>query len=183
VIKIRFSKFNFSQFARSSRLFLIFLGLICFQNYKSQIPLTIKVKKLPGDIYFFQKGESSDTITKNQHDLFYLLVPDSVKKNISVLVENGQFVITENDSIVKLNYMQGLKYESLYVKPDILNPTLNTSPKKKNNTLQKNNDHVKREFKTFINGTSVYQLNKILIQLYNKKTGKIFLENIFYYKN
>ena len=120
-------------------------------------------------IYFFPKGANTDSVVKNSNDLFYLVVPDSLKKHIVVYVENGKLVKTTNDSLVKLNYTQGLKYESQFVISEVAE-----APKK-----------LKKEFEliSLINGASSYEKNKILIQIINKKEEKVVIENIFFYRN
>lgn len=146
-----------------------FSFLFILTNTTAQNPEKIKFQKNPSLIYFFPKGANKDSIVKNSNDLFYLVVPDSLKKHIVVYVENGKLVKTTNDSLVKLNYMQGLKYESQFVISEVTE-----APKK-----------IKKEFEliSLINGASSYQKNKILIQIINKKEEKVLIENVFFYRN
>ena len=141
-----------------------FSFLFVFTNITAQNPEKIKFQKNSSLIYFFPKGANTDSVVKNSNDLFYLVVPDSLKKHIVVYVENGKLVKTTNDSLVKLNYTQGLKYESQVAE----------APKK-----------LKKEFEliSLINGASSYEKNKILIQIINKKEEKVVIENIFFYRN
>ena len=75
------------------------------------------------------------------------------------------------------------KYESFYVKPDVLKENAKPNPyRKKAVATGTGKEAVKMAFRTLINGVSVYPPDKILMQLYNKNTGKIVLENVFYYK-
>jgi hypothetical protein len=145
------------------------LILFSFSKVFAQTPEKIKFQKNSTLIYFFPKGAKTDSVVKNSNDLFYLVVPDSMKKHIVVYVENGKLIKTTNDSLVKLNYMQGLKYESQFVINEVTE-----APKK-----------IKKEYEliSLINGASSYEKNKILIQIINKKEEKVVIENVFFYKN
>lgn len=127
----------------------------------------IKFKKDPSLIYFFQKGKKSDTLHASKESLFYLVAPDSIKKNLTIAVENGELIITPNDSLVKLNYLPGFKYESFYEAEE--NPSAKKSSRKK------------YQFKTMVDGTSILHENKISVSLINKQTGGLILENVFVY--
>ncbi|MDO9000134.1 MAG: hypothetical protein Q7W45_10245 [Bacteroidota bacterium] len=146
-----------------------FSYLFIFATTTAQTPDKIKFQKNSSLIYFFQKGTSKDSVIKNSSDLFYLVIPDSLKKHVVVYVENGKLIKTANDSIVKLNYMQGLKYESQFV--------INELP------VEANSKSLKKKFEmiSLINGASSYSKNKILIQIINKKEEKVVVENIFFY--
>ncbi len=146
--------------------FLFVAGMLSAQN-----PQKIKFQKNSGVIYFFIKGNGNDSVVSKTNDLFYFIVPDSLKKGTVLFVENGQLLKTANDSLVRLNYMPGLKYESQFV----INETPQPGDPKK----------LKKDFNliSLINGASSYQKNKILIQVVNKKEDKVLIENVFYYKN
>ena len=126
----------------------------------------IKVKKENKLIYFFQKGLKSDTLYKAKNNLFYLLVPDTLKKTILLNIENGQIVKTTNDSIVKVNYVGGLSYDYLF-EPDrtILNP----------------GQTVVGTYRTLISGTSNLTPGKIRIKVVNSQTLRIIYEMEFWY--
>lgn len=95
--------------------FIFYFLIFCFSaTLSSQTPQKIKFQKNSSSIYFFQKGKVDSVITTS-NDLFYLVVPDSLKKSIAVYIENGKMTRSANDSIVQVSYMPGLKYESLYV--------------------------------------------------------------------
>ncbi|MES2516037.1 MAG: hypothetical protein V4580_17920 [Bacteroidota bacterium] len=83
---------------------------------------TIKVKKEDNRFLFFQKGIKNDTLIKNKTDLFYIKLPDSLKQQISIYIENGQFTATENDTIYLLRPIKGMKYS--HSKPDSVFNTL-----------------------------------------------------------
>lgn len=146
-------------------LFIFFLSGTTF----SQTLQTIKFQKNSSFIYFFPK-EKTDSVISASNDLFYLLVPDSLKRSIAVYIENGKMTRSNTDSLVQLKYMPGLKYESLYVIKESKDP----SDKK-----------LKKEFEfiSLINGSSSYAKNKILIQIVNKKEEKVVIENTYIYTN
>ncbi|MBA2613129.1 MAG: hypothetical protein H0U95_14260 [Bacteroidetes bacterium] len=147
----------------------VFYFLIIFisGNIYSQTPAKIKFQKNSNLIYFFNKGNSTDSVVKNSTNVFYLVVPDSLKKYVTVYVENGKLLKTSNDSLVKLNYMPGLKYESQFV--------INEMPDTKG---------FKKVFGliSLIDGPSSYQKNRILVKIINKKEEKVVIENIFFYR-
>lgn len=90
-----------------------------------------KIKKEDNRFLFFQVGIKNDTIIKNKTDLFFIKLPDSLKKNIQVFLKNGQFIKTGNDSIYRLIPILGMKYS--HSKPDSIFNTLlegNCSPSK-----------------------------------------------------
>jgi hypothetical protein len=147
-----------------------FLVLSTFSSkFYSQTIHTIKFKKSNQLIYFFQKGIKSDTIVKAQSDVFYLIVPDSLKPYISILVDNAQLLATQNDSLVRINYLPGFNYESLYIKAD--------------NTTKKPSVKPPHQLQTLVNGTSALAKNQIRIKIVNKQEEEQVLENVFYYGN
>lgn len=142
--------------------YFIFLSGYLF----SQKTEVIKIKKSHECIYFFQKGIKSDSILN--HSFFYLLVPDSLKKDISIYSANGQLVRTNNDSILQFNYLPGLSYELLYTRGEAMK------------------GFIKRpsmELKTLVNGTVDTKLGEIYIRIVNKPDDRILIENTFYLKN
>ncbi|MBA3679869.1 MAG: hypothetical protein H0W73_01585 [Bacteroidetes bacterium] len=146
--------------------FIFFIsGSIC-----SQTPQKIKFQKNSTLIYFFPKESKTDSFISTSNDLFYLVVPDSLKRSIAIYVENGKILRSGNDSIVRLSYLPGLKYESLYV----IKETKDPGDKK-----------LKKEFEfiSLINGASSYAKNKMLVQIINKNEEKVVIENVYIYKN
>jgi len=87
-----------------------------------------------------------------------------------LFTENGRFNSTENDSVIQLEYMPGLKYEAWFVFPE---DSITHDP------LQ----NEKMEFHSFLNGTSQLNRNRIRIQVYLKKENEIVLENEFEYRD
>lgn len=125
----------------------------------AQEPNLIRVKKDQHSFYFFQKGPKSDTL--DNHSLFYLIVPDTLKKNISVQVDNGRLLATENDSLLQFNYLYSMQYESVYSKVS-------------------NEKKARFELKTLVNGTSGMEQNVIRIRIVDRRENEILLENRYY---
>ncbi|MBL7919754.1 MAG: hypothetical protein JNJ40_05535 [Bacteroidia bacterium] len=148
-----------------SYVFIFFLS----GTLNSQTPQKIKFQKNSLLIYFFPK-EKADSVISSSKNLFYLVIPDSLKRSIAVYIENGKMIRSSNDSIVQVSYMPGLKYESLYVIKESKDPV--------DNKLKK-----EFEFISLINGSSSYTKNKLLIQIVNKKEEKVVIENVYVYKN
>jgi hypothetical protein len=150
--------------------FIFYFLIFCLSGtIRSQTPQKIKFQKNSSQIYFFQKGKV-DSVISPHNDLFYLVVPDSLKRSIAIYIENGKMIRSKNDSIIQLNYMSGLKYESFYIIKESKDCTHN---KLKNEF----------EFVSLINGSSSYVKNKMLIQIVNKNEEKVVLENIYLYKD
>ncbi len=127
----------------------------------------IKFKKQNSLLYFFQKGTQSDTIVKNKNDLFYLVVPDTLKDKIVIFVDNGQLLSTPNDSIVKLNFVMGFNYESFFLPEE--QRALTTHAKKQ------------FHFKTLVNGTSLQPINSVRFKIVSKNEGTVIIENVFFF--
>ncbi len=128
----------------------IFLFFSC--SLKAQ--QTIKVKREDNRFLFFQLGQKSDTIIKNKTDLFLIKLPDSLKTNIQIYLNNGQFIKTEKDSIYQLKAIPGMKYS--HSKPDSV-------------------------FYTLLEG-HCNPSKTISIEFINSKTQKPFLKNNFIVK-
>ena len=140
----------------------------------SQNPDIIRIKKDKGYVLFFQKGSRSDTLLKNRNNLFYMLVPDSLKANVLFSVENGQLIKTTNDSLVQLNYLPGLSYEYKY----ILKIEGQSTIFYKSN-LPKNLRTKQGQYETLINGTSDFEEGKIRVQIRNTISSKLIDEFTF----
>lgn len=104
------------QTMRFSYYILFFISLSASAQY------SIKVKREDNRFLFFQLGQKSDTIIKNKTDLFLIKLPDSLKTNIQIYLNNGQFLKTEKDSIYQLKSIPGMKYS--HSKPDTVFNTL-----------------------------------------------------------
>src|SRR5688572_14403639 len=102
-----------SNVKRSNYIFCLMFVASCIMW--GQEPLKIKFSKNPGLIYFFQAG-NNDTIVKNKSDLFHLFVPDSIKDHVIFQLDNARLHAAAKDSMVKVLYVPGLKYESLFTR-------------------------------------------------------------------
>ena len=142
-------------------LFLIFL---CFSWFiYSQKPTPIKVKKQNNIVYFYQKGNKTDTITKQKNNLFYFILNDSLKQSTRIFIDNGRFIATKNDSIIQFIFMPNLKYEAKFNIKD---------------TLNKKHYH----FVSLINGATNSTKNEITIKVISTKHDTPLIENTFYYR-
>ncbi len=111
----------------------------------------IKIKKHDNSFYFHQAGIKNDTVIKFKTDLFYVKLPDSLKHSLIIYVENAQLISTKNDSLFQLIPIRGMKYS--LSQPD-------------------------SSFVTLLEGACTASKN-INIQVYNKQTDKIILQNKF----
>jgi hypothetical protein len=124
----------------------------------------IKVRKPNDQLYFFQKGTRSDTIVKGRYDLFYLIIPDSLKRELVITVNNGNFRKV-NDSIVQLLFIPGIKYECVYEERII---ETGQRPYKKT-----------KDLKCMINGVTEESGNSVEVIFKKKDAIKPLLENKF----
>lgn len=141
---------------------LLFLSVCFFPS--AQTVNTIKVKKSSNVFYFYQKGIKKDTISKTEGNLFYLIASDSLKKHLSISVENGQLLKTANDSLYLFKYVKGMKYECVF-KP-----------------VNKQANILSFEFKTLVNGVSQLSSNTIIISVTTESGKKPVLEDKFYFR-
>lgn len=111
----------------------------------------IKIKKEDNRFIIFKLGEENDLIVKDKSDLFYIKLPDSLKKELAIIVENGRFTKVKNDSIFKLIPIKGMKYS-----------------------------HTLRDttFEILLEG-SCPASNTIFLEVKNTNTGKSLLQNKF----
>ncbi|MDX2173336.1 MAG: hypothetical protein SFY56_09460 [Bacteroidota bacterium] len=149
---------------KKTYLVILVLGLFYFLPAFSQTTTVIKVKKQNELVYFYQKGIKSDTLSVLKNNLFYFVLNDSLKLSTQLLLENATCVKTDNDSIIKIIFMPGLKYEAKYTKDKF-----DTSKGLK--------------FVSLINGTTTFDKNQILIQVVSTLKNEPLIENKFYYKN
>ncbi len=85
-----------------------------------------------------------------------------------IQTENAQIQFTENDSLIRIQYLPGMKYESWYVKEED----------------QSYSTHKKRLIlKNFVNGTSQLDRGKVSIKISRKKEENVLIQNLFYYKD
>lgn len=76
----------------------------------------IRVRHEDNRFLFFQTGAKSDTIVKNNGDLFRIHFPDSIQHRLAVHLQNARLIQTAGDSLFRLAYIPGMKYS--LSKPD-----------------------------------------------------------------
>lgn len=140
---------------------IFFVFLFTHEAAHSQPVESIKLRKNGASVYFFQKGLKKDTITAGVADLFYFIAGDSAKAHLSIWVENGRLVRSENDSLLKFEYLPGLKYETIF-----------------SHSLGTGNAFIT---KSLINGSTDRDRRQVVIRIYDRKEEKFILENTFYY--
>ena len=148
------------------KIIFIFL-LLTAVPANAQAPQKIRVKKQNEQVYFYQKGNKTDTITKTSGNTFYLTVSDAMKSDISIFVENGQLLKTSNDSLYTFKYIKGMSYESVF----------------KNSEEGIQNQKQKFEYKVLVNGVTTESPNTVIIRLKEKEEPGFIIENRFYFKN
>ncbi len=145
-------------------LFILIFNVLFVLNGIGQNTTFIKVKKQNDIVFFYQKGTKSDTVTHQKNNLFYFILNDSLKRSVSISIDNGRFISTKNDSIIEFKFMPNLKYEAKFIEENT--PAL----------LKK------LKFVSLINGSTTFNKNEIVIKIYSTKQDKPLIENVFYYK-
>lgn len=135
---------------------------------QAQSAQKIQFKKEDSLIYFFQKGRPTDSITTKNGNLFFLHVPYQLKPYVSILIQNGRFVNTSNDSLVQFEYLAGMNYEYMY-------ELIRDEDSKNAKTLFFGN--------SFVNGSNRAQAHQIEIIVRDKREDKVLIKNQFYFKN
>lgn len=87
-----------------STIFILFI----YNSFLAQY--AIKIKKEDNRFLFFQIGQKSDIIIKNKTDLFFIKLPDSLKNQIQIHINNGQFINTTSKDVYRLIPIIGMKY-------------------------------------------------------------------------
>jgi len=146
-----------------------FIGCLFFIQFKlsSQSTEIFRVKRNNTIIYFFQKNDSSNIIKEKISDVFYFVVPDSLKEQIVLQIENGTFYTTNNDSLFRFKFLRGLKYELKFQKL-----TGKDSEANKKNYISTR----------VINGASVNPSNVVLFRVFNKHSQETLIENQFLFE-
>lgn len=130
----------------------------------------IKIEKSEGNLYFYQKGTVSDSISSGDHDLFYIIVTGKKKCDTKIEVENGIFKKTKNDSVYQLVRMPGMKYVHLFS-----DTTSVITDKKETEACE--------AFMSYVNGVSAYEnSHDIFIVISCRKNKEAVLENLYYFK-
>ena len=135
----------------------------------SQENLKLVVRAENGPVFFYLKGEKKDSTVSKNNNLFYFVCQESKKKNLLFYIENARIKATDNDSLIRLEYLPGLKYEAWFV-------NANDSTETKDQTE-------KWVLTSFLNGTSQVQKTQIKVQMHLKKQNEVLLENIYYYRD
>jgi hypothetical protein len=149
--------------------FLISYGLV------AQSPEKIKVRKFESEFYFFQKGESADTISSGKHDVFYMKITNNSGCNTRIEVENGQLLKDGNDTTFRLKHMVNMNYVHLFKDSSNVRESGNTTTKKVKEKCT--------NYTSLINGSnSSPDPNIITIRFINIPDEKTYLINRFYYK-
>ena len=107
------------------------LSLLLILGFFSKAQQKIKVKKEDNRFLLFKLGEQNEVITKDKSNLFFIKLPDSLKKDLVIVVENGRFSKTPNDTIFKFLPIKGMKYSHVFQDTTfevLLEGTCNPSP-------------------------------------------------------
>jgi hypothetical protein len=158
------------------RHFLTTFIFIFLQPYIFSQNEKIKIKKEDYSLYFFQKGNKTDTISKTKGDLFYLKAGLSRRSDLLIEIENGKLLPLINDTIMQLVLMPGMNYRHRF------------STNSSSNMISEKNKSADKPlpfsvFKTEVNGASVNQNpSQITIRFTNLRGDSILLKNIFFYR-
>jgi hypothetical protein len=115
----------------------------------------VKIRREDNRFLFYQIGNKNDSILLNRSDLFFIKLPDSLKQNLQINVENGLFKAIRKDSLTyQLQIVKGMKYS--HTKPDSL-------------------------FMTLLEGNCISS-HKIEINFLNTLTQKVIFKNTFFIK-
>lgn len=161
--------FNYTFVRILQVVIFILFSVTCYQ-LSGQAVKKIKVKRSPKTFIFYQKGTKSDTIVKSKSDLFYLLLGDTMKEHVSIFIDNGQLIKTDNDSLFRLVYISGMSYECSY-------------KKEMQYRSEKEEPLVTYNFKSMVNGVSSWPKGQINIVFRMENMVKPLLGNVFYYKD
>jgi hypothetical protein len=144
----------------------LFLFIILFSPISVFSQKQIKFKKNNGLFLFYKLGEKKDSLIEEKPALntFIYALPDSLKERYILTTCNGLFKTNGNDSTILFQYISGLQYQLVF-------------DKLKNNESPFNYYY---KLKSQINGTCVSELKKIRIEIFDIKTEKIILTNVYY---
>jgi hypothetical protein len=150
-----------------SLLFFIFTSLLSYSQKKE----TIAIKK-QGELFFYRTGVFKDSIiTKNIADTFFVKMSDDKKESIEIKLLNATFTKTNNEHLFKLIYTPGMRYRMVYANSVHEGITL-TSEKEKKNRLEV---HIATD------GANTSGKKEIVIEIWDTKTDKLLLSNVFAY--
>ncbi|MBK7310290.1 MAG: hypothetical protein IPI93_05740 [Sphingobacteriaceae bacterium] len=151
-----------------SLLFFIFASFLSYSQKKE----TIAIKK-QGELFFFRTGLFKDSIiTKNISDTFFVKLSGDKKESIEIKLINATFTKANNEHLFKLLYTPGMKYRMIYANSVHEGITL-TSEKENKNRLEV---HIATD------GANTSGKKEIVIEIWDTKTDKLLLSNVFTYK-
>lgn len=177
--KLKRSNLVYPLSLSASKLLPLLLCLVF--TCRAQEPKKIRFAKDRQYIYFFQVGTKSDTLKQAEDYRFYFLVPDSLKRFIVLQSENANFVLTANDSVVRCNYVPGIRYETFYlqVAGDLgNNPVADNLEKGLNFQFKPKAE--KLVLRCGANGAAVVVPKRIQIDIVDKRNEQILLQNVFF---
>lgn len=88
----------------------LFVQLVFF-SIRLDAQKVLKIKREDNRFLFYQIQKKSDTIISNKSNQFLIKLPDSLKSNLQIDVENGLFKAVYKDScIYQLFFVKGMKY-------------------------------------------------------------------------
>lgn len=148
---------------KKNNLFVLIFLLCSFSTFSQK---QIKFKKNTELFLFYKLGEIKDSLIEDKPVLnkFIYVLPDSLKERYILTTCNGLFKAFGNDSIIQLQYISCLQYQVVF-------------GKLKNNESPFNTYY---KLKSQINGTCVAELKKIRVEIFDLKTEKIILSNVYF---
>lgn len=148
---------------KTSLYLLLFISLLSYSQKKESITI-----KKQGEIFFYRTGEFKDSvITKNTSDVFYIDITDDLKPFTEIKLNNATLLKTNDEKRFKLVYTPGMRYRMIYV---------TESPEDLNSNEKITLPQISPD------GASTTSSKDIIIELWDTKTNKRILKNIFSYK-
>lgn len=96
-----------------TRFFSIYLFLTASCALGQQRDV-ITVQRNQDFFHFYQQGLSSDTISFNRHDLFYLNVAEARRCGLAIETENGFLSAYKGDTLFRLKPVRHINYLQYY---------------------------------------------------------------------
>jgi hypothetical protein len=159
---------------------IIFLCLnLSSYGFFAQVTEKIKVRRSENDIYLFQKGEKSDTVSNGRHDLFFMIVPKHLRCETRIEIENGQLLKAGNDTTYRLKHLSNLNYLHQFNDSTVL---VEVAPNGFKQSAKKVIEKCSL-YTVLINGSNTSaDASVITIRVINITNDKVILSNRFYYK-
>ncbi|MDZ4665424.1 MAG: hypothetical protein SGJ15_11140 [Bacteroidota bacterium] len=146
----------------------MFTSLISYSQKKE----TITIKK-QGELFFYRTGVFKDSIIiKNISDTFFVKMSDDKKESIELKILNATFQKTTQEHFYKLIYTPGMRYRMVYANSVHEGPSLR-SDKENKKQLE---PHIATD------GANTTGKKEIVIEVWNTKTDKLIMSNVFVYK-